>query len=693
MVRQIDAHLTVDSICKELGLNRNVIMFEVRGLKGRGIPENECIKYIAMREKGAKKFSLSEFTLKLAPSEAVVHEGYFYLSMKALCKEFGIRPSMVKQFQDRGMSLENAVYETRRKMHGVTKAQIKQAEIYKPRESVQQSSSVSNSQIVTSNPQVDSSQKPTPTQVQLTTKPNKNIQKAVKSERIDKLVNLSDNVRSIISQYKLNAELVVLDSSVLSMPVETYLQIICMSGNYKLYDRLENEPITFRGINYPSILYLVTDYGQKLEYTRPHIIMTGGPTNVINNLSMLREQTNGGYIEYDGKGYDTITSLAKVYDVNNISLIKHYLKYGEFDTYMNKYSKEHKEYLKAMNDLCSEFKLNFDELKAVAQNKGYDVEDYVQFCISVVKGKCIFTLGDRHNQFLNKTTAIEYNGLIFISLESACQVLGLDEIMVKHGLSKNIPFKTIVDNLIQEQSKELPKSIITGGTQLRSYEIMEAPKEYNIKALEQDTRYNTKVMFNDAGILNASISDFVATLQRLNLLNLYLRDEHQVPFTYKNIKYSSFEEFARENDCQIIDLRLRLITLNGDLELALSSVARRQNSTRGVEVTYRGTPYESMRKLATELDISYDFLIRAVKASKLPNAEKSLDEAIDELVFNANHNYITVRGNRILLETATRKYKSVKHLCTVEQIPRSQLMNKLYEGKDLETAILHCKRG
>ena len=686
MVRQIDAHLTVDSICNELGLNRNVIMFEVRGLKGKGIPEPECLKYIAMREKGARKFSLSEFSLKLAPPEAVVHDGYFYLSMKALCKEFGIRPSMVKQHLDRGMSLENAIYETRKKTHGVTKAQIKQAEIYKPKPSTQQPTKDSI-------PQMDSNQKSTPTQAQVTAKSNKSTKNMIKSERIDKLVNLSDNVRSIISQYKLNAELVVLDSSVLSMPVETYLQIICMSGNYKLYDRLENEPITFRGINYPSILYLVTDYGQKLEYTRPHIIMTGGPTNVINNLSMLREQTNGGYIEYDGKGYDTITSLAKVYDVNNISLIKHYLKHGEFDSYMNKYSKEHKEYLKAMNDLCSEFNLNFDELKTVAQTKGYDVEDYVQFCISVVKGKCIFTLGDRHNQFLNKTTAIEYNGLIFISLESACQVLGLDEIMVKHGLSKNLPFKTIVDNLIQEQSKELPKSIITGGTQLRSYEIMEAPKEYNIRALENDSRYNTKVMFNDASILNAPIGDFVSTLQRLNLLNLYLRDEHQVPFTYKNIKYSSFEEFARENDCQIIDLRLRLITLNGDLELALSSVARRQNSTRGVEVTYRGTPYESMRKLATELDISYDFLIRAVKASKLPNAEKSLDEAIDELVFNANHNYITVRGKRVLLETSSKKYKSVKHLCAVEQIPRNHFMNKLYEGKDLETAILHCKRG
>lgn len=682
----MDTNLTVDSICTELGLNRNVLTFEVRSLKGKGIPEKECLNFIAMREKGAKKFSLNNFSLKLAPPEAVVHDGYFYLSMKALCKEFGIRPSMVRQYLDRGMTLENAVYEARRKTHGVTKARIKEAEIYKPTERAQQPANAPS-------PQVTLNQKQAPRQVQTNTKTINPTQNVVKSERIDKLVNLSDNVRSIISKYKLDAELVVLDSSVLSMPVETYLQIICMSGNYKLYDRLENEPITFRGINYPSILYLITDYGQKLEYTRPHIIMTGGPTNVINNLSMLREQTNGGYIEYDSKGYDTITSLAKVYDVNNISLIRHYLKHGEFDSYMTKYSKEHKEYLKAMNDLCSEFRLNFAELKVYATNMGYDVEDYVQFRISLVKGKCVFTLGDRHNQFLDKNTAIEYNGLIFISLESACQVLGLDEIMVKHGLSKNLPFKSIVDNLIQEQSKELPKSIITGGTQLRSYEIMEAPKEYNIKALEQDTRYNTKVMFNDAGILNTTISDFVATLQRLNLLNLYLRDDYQVPFTYKNIKYSSFEEFAKENDYQIIDLRLRLITLNGDLELALSSVAKRQNSTRGTEVTYRGTLYESIRKLATELDISYDFLVRAVKASKLPNPEKTLDEAVDELVFNANHNYITVRGKRVLLETSNKKYKSVKHLCTVEKISRKQFMNKLYEGKDLETAILHCKRG
>lgn len=216
-----------------------------------------------------------------------------------------------------------------------------------------------------------------------------------------------------------------------------------------------------------------------------------------------------------------------------------------------------------------------------------------------------------------------------------------------------------------------------------------------IKALgSEGSMYNLNTLTNDSFSLRMAVNEFVEKAGRYGMLPLYLKEGVQPSFSFRGRVYPSFETFVQENGLTIIDLRLTIFTFEGDINraIALAFTKREGGSGRGGKtVIYRGTPYGSIRALSNKFNIPYDNLVKSLKPCFLPNPPRSINEVVDELIFNSHNNYITVGDKRVILETPERGYKSVAQLCRLEGIKSNHLGVALKRGATLEQAIAYAK--
>lgn len=421
--------MSLEQLCGKYNLNRSVLTFELRRLKGQGVSEEQFLIYQQLKAEGVTKFSSKEFSVKLAPNDAIFYEDCFFLTLKDVCREYGTQTSLVKQFYSRGTSLTSAIDKARQK-----------------------------------------TKQPTQTKVQPETT----------KEELD-FLNLQPKVRAIIEKYNLNAR---------------------------------------------ALIYEASKSGKSLD---KYIVL------VEKKIIEARKQNNIGIT-------DTKTSTS--------------------------HSVEH---------------------------------------------------ASRSRKSNNKLTIKSLGG--------------------------------------------------------------------------QNSPYNAHTLSNDAAALRLPLQEFITKLQQYNILPLYLKDNKQPTFTYRGEIYPNFDSFVHSNDLQIIDVRLFTFQSEGDIDKALALAFTKRGTTkgRGKPVFYNNKWYDSMRHLSNTFNIPYDTLVKGLKICYLPNSPKTVDEVVNELIFNSKNNYITVGEKRILLKTPTNSYRNVMHLCKVENISQHHLSRALKQGYSLEQSIQYAK--
>lgn len=423
--------MSLEHLCSKYSLNRNVLSFEMRRLRGQGISEEQFILYQQLKAEGVTKFPTKDFSVKLAPNDAVFYEDCFFLTLKDLCREYNTQTSLVKQFYSRGTSLTSAIDKARQR----TKPQVQPIE-----------------------------------------------QPKTSKEELD-FLNFSPNARSVIETHNLDARTLIYEASQNNIPIEQYILLV----------------------------------GKRIQ-----------------------------------------------------------------------------------------------EVKANSQANAQDVG---------------FNPSTRYS--------------------------------VEHASKQH-----------KSNSKTIIKSL--GGV---------------------DSPYNANTISNDASALRLPLQEFIAKLQAYNTLPLYLKEEKQPTFVYRGQIYQNFDAFVHSNDLQIIDVRLLIFQVQGDLDIALAQAFAKRGTTkgRGKAIIYKGKQYDSMRSLSSTFNIPYDTLIKGLKICFLPNPPKTVNEVVDELIFNATNNYITVDDKRVLLKTPNKNYRNVTHLCRVEGISQHHLTKALKQGYSLEQAIQYAK--
>ena len=427
--------MSLDQLCTKYGLNKNVLAFEMRRLKGKGVPEEQFLRYLQLTSEGQTVFKLSEFSAKLAPKESVFYSDSFYLTLRDLCRDFGIQPSQVKQYRKQGVSMTSAIDKARQK-RGVVRAS---ESVEAPKTS---------------------------------------------KEELD-FLNFSPPSRAIIEKHNLDAKALIYEAKRRGVDLDTFIKLV-------------DEKI--------------------LESEAESTATT--PTSVNPNLTTSRS-----------------------------------------------------------------------------------VERYFQHT----------------------------------------------------GGKPQVPSKTL------------------GG---------------------ENTPYNTNTLHNDTVALRLPLKDFIKALQQYNMLTLYLRLELQPTFSFRGAVYPNFEAFVHTNGLPIIDVRLLIFQFKGDIEKALAVAFANKAKSRGSNakaVVYKGKHYESMRSLSNTFNIPYDSVVKGLKICFLPNSPRTVDEVVDELIFNTQNNYITVEGRRIILKTETKSYKNLAQLCKVENISQHNLAKALKQGYSLEQAIQYAQ--
>lgn len=430
--------MSLDQLCTKYSLNRNVLAFEMRRLKGQGVPEEQFIMFLQLKSEGYVKFPTREFSVKLAPKEAVFYADSFFLSLRDLCREYNIQPSLVKQYHKQGVSLTTAINKA------IQKAGHLQ---YKPQ------------------PLVEA--------------------RRTSKEELD-FLNLIPTSRAVIEKHNLDAR-------------------------------------------------------------------------------------------------------ALIYE---------------------------------------------------AKNKGIPLDDYI---------------------------------------------LLVDEKIMASGEQVSATTQTPSHAPTFSTNTSVERSVSRRGVGSKT----------SIRALGEDKAlYNAHKLNNDATALRLPIQDFVTQLQQYNMLPLYLKEELQPTFSFRGSVYPTFEVFVQNNGLHIIDVRLLIFHAKGDIEKALGvafSSKQKPSGSRGKAVMYKGNRYDSMRKLSTTFNIPYDSLVKNLKVCFLPNPPRTVDEVVDELIYNSQNNYVTVDGKRIVLKTSERSYKNVAQLCQVENISQHHLGRALKQGYTLEQAIKYAK--
>lgn len=424
--------MSLDQLCTKYSLNRNVLAFEMRRLKGQGVPEEQFLLYLQLKAEGYVKFPTREFSVKLAPKEAVFYADSFFLSLRDLCREYNIQPSLVKQYHKQGVSLTTAIDKA-----------IQKAGHLQQR------------------PQVEARR---------TTK-----------EELD-FLNLIPTSRAIIEKHNLDARALIYEAKNKNIPLDDYILLV----------------------------------DEKIASAGEQVSTTTHAPSFSTNTSVERANSKRG-----------------------------------------------------------------------------------------------------------------------------------------------VGSKT------------------------------------SIKALGEDkSQYNAHKLSNDATALRLPIQEFVNALQQYNMLPLYLKEELQPTFSFRGSIYPTFETFVQNNGLHIIDVRLLIFHAKGDIEKALGVAftnKQKPSGSRGKAVMYKGKRYDSMRKLSTTFNIPYDSLVKNLKVCFLPNPPRTVDEVVDELIYNSQNNYVTVDGKRIVLKTSERSYKNVAQLCQVEGISQHHLGRALKQGYTLEQAIQYAK--
>lgn len=419
--------MTLDELCQKYNLNRTVLAFEMKRLKGLGVPEEQFLRYQALKAQGETKFSIKEFSLKLSPKESICYGDYFFLTLRDICREYQVQPSLVKQFLKRGMSFEKAF-----------DLAVKKTNESRPKK--------------------------------VTEKPNNS------KEFLD-FLNLPPNVRAVIEKHNLDAQAF-------------------------------------------------------LTYVKKH------------NLNM---------------------------------------------------------------------------------------EDYAK----------------ELDKVLSQTS---------------------ENISVNTSTSRSLEISGHYSSGFKRKSKLTIKSL--GG---------------------DDSPYNANTINNDAKALRMGLNDFVKKLRQYNMLSLYLKSDIQPPFSFRGIIYPNFESFVAQHGLDIIKVRLTAFNYKGNIDRAIAHLLiqqpKIQRKGKAVIVTYRGKTYNSLRELSNAFNIPYHTLVKSIQVCLLPNAPRTVDEVVDELIYNACNNYITVNGRRILLETSKRKYRNISELCQVERVHYNKLRGYLTQGYPLEESI------
>lgn len=353
----------------------------------------------------------------------------------------------------------------------------------------------------------------------------------------------------------------------------------------------------------------------------------------------------------------------------------------------------------SLKDLCREYGIQQSLVKQFYKNGATSLES------AITKAKQKVEAQKRKQQQVEqrKTTKEE---LDFLNLSPEVRT-----IVEKHNLdAKALIYEAAKNNVSLEQYVvQLEKQILSTEIDVSTLDpsitttiSVEKGNRTNkdtqktvIKALGgKDSPYNANTISNDATSLRLSIPDFVNALQQFNMLPLYLKEGKQPTFTFKGKVYPNFEAFVQTHGLQIIEVRLLIFQAQGDIEKALAHAFRTKQKAggrTGNQVVYRGKKYESYRALSNAFNLPYDTLVKNIKVCFLPNAPRTVDEVVDEIIYNMNNNYITVNGNRILLQVGRRKYKNVTELCRVEGVSSTKLNKLLKQGYALEQAIQHAK--
>lgn len=204
--------------------------------------------------------------------------------------------------------------------------------------------------------------------------------------------------------------------------------------------------------------------------------------------------------------------------------------------------------------------------------------------------------------------------------------------------------------------------------------------------------FNTDVLANDAYVSGTSIPKLLKKIKSLDLIHLYLNPEYQPKISFRGVSYQNFEEFTKINRYKKIDLRLRLIATGGNLDEAVKTAKRTDSGSRSRSIVYDGKAYPSMSSLAKHFNINYSALVQKVRGSEVIGATQTVEDVVDELVFNSRNNYITVNNVRVFLNIGGIQYKNVTHMCNVLQLDKYELMKALREGHSLDVACQLSKR-
>lgn len=428
--------LSVDYLVENYGCDKNKIQDEISKWVSQGVFRPVCLEYIQARAEGETRFSLEDFPFELAPMESVVYEEFFYLSLRDLCTHFSIQESLVKSARKRGMTLESAIEQVRKKSHG------------------------------------------------LYTKPKSG---TTKMDKYLASLGLTEKVKSDLKTYNLDISQMVLESSKVGMDVNTFIE------------------------------------------------------KLVVQIEEIRQDDSISY-------------------------------FGE-----------------------------------IPEN-------------------------------LQTTRSLEFE-----------------------KLSKSV------------------SAVSRGKRSKTAFSFLRNSKVYN---------YNT--ISNDCDSTPLLIHEFISAIVQAGITDLYMHEELQPPFFHKGVKYPNFEAFAKTNKYEIIDLRLRLLAVNGNIEEALKTAKVKSGSRKSIR--YNNRLYSSMSELSREFNLPYSSFIKAVKGCFLPNATRTVDDVVDELIFNSKNNYITINGERVFLHIDGVKYKNIADLCTRRNLDRVLLMKHLKKDKPLKEACLLSRK-
>lgn len=351
--------------------------------------------------------------------------------------------------------------------------------------------------------------------------------------------------------------------------------------------------------------------------------------------------------------------------------------------------------------LCEHFSIQETQVK-LAKNRGMSLESAIEHVRKKThkiysKPKAGTDKMDRYLKSLGLTNRVkEYLKTYNLDISQ----------MVAESSKVGIDVNTFIEKLVAQIEEirqykgvsyfgEIPENLQT----TRSLEFEKLSKSINTKSkstrttfsfLRNSKVYNYHTIRNDSDSNNMLLHDFIYAIIEANLTDLYMHEELQPPFFHKGVRYPNFESFAKTNRYEIIDLRLRLLATGGNIDEALKTAKIR--STIEKPMFYNNKWYPSISALSQAFNLPYSSLTKKIKGCFLPNAVRTVDDVVDELIFNSKNNYITINEERVFLHIDGIKYKNVSDLCTRKNLDRALLMKNLKQDKTLKEACLLSKK-